>query len=151
MVEKSYSYLKASRSILELLGWLALFFFFALSYGFISPSLVFMRVWYLMLGVLCLGGAAYTFVRMVLGVNIKEISVSERGIFFRRRFRPFTIQNIHEIKEHKPMLRKKDVAITITGLTPEGRRTRVTIRRQGDVGKRWEEFKKDVRETMKPS
>jgi len=76
----------------------------------------------------------------------KEIVFSEEGITFRRGFRPITIQKITSLKIRK--FRGRENSITITGLTPDGRQVRKTLARMGagDVGRKWEEFTKDMRE-----
>jgi len=73
-----------------------------------------------------------------------EIVISEKGVLFKRRFRPITIRKVTGLKTRE--FRGKEVQITITGLTPEGKEVRKRIARAGgnDVGKRWEEFKADL-------
>lgn len=73
-----------------------------------------------------------------------EIVLSRKGVFFKRRFRPITIRKVTDLKIRK--FRGREANITITGLTPGGReiRKRITRTGGGDVGKRWEEFKKDL-------
>jgi hypothetical protein len=75
---------------------------------------------------------------------IREIVIGENGVSLKRGSRPIIIQKITDLKTRK--FRGKDVNITITGLTPDGRKVRKRLARKGggDVDKRWEEFKSDL-------
>lgn len=74
-----------------------------------------------------------------------EIVLSKEGVCFKRRFRPITIRKVTDLKVRE--FRGKEINITAKGLTPEGREARKRIVRKGggDVEKRWEEFKGDLR------
>lgn len=77
-----------------------------------------------------------------------EIVLSKEGVFFKRRLRPITIQKITDLEVVKFGGRKVKVmgveGLKITGLTPTGKKFHKTIGKTGDLGKRWEEFKKDL-------
>ena len=91
----------------------------------------------------------YPFVLYPL-VAIREIVFSEEGIFFKRGFRPITIQKITDLKVVKIIFGKKERGLKIVGLTPDGKKVRRPISRvlDGDVDKRWEEFKKDLQKYL---
>jgi hypothetical protein len=75
-----------------------------------------------------------------------EIVFTGEGIFFKSRLRPVTIQKITDLKVVKFL--KKERSLKIVGLTPDGKEVRRTIRKAGNVGKRWEEFKKDLQKYL---
>ncbi len=79
---------------------------------------------------------------------IREIVFSKEGILLKRKFRPITIKKVTGLDIHKAPIGGREKSITITGLAPDGRKIRKTIMRPfgGDVGKKWEEFKKDLQE-----
>lgn len=78
-----------------------------------------------------------------------EIVISKGGVFFKRRLRPITIQKITDLEVVKFGGRKVKVmgeeGLKITGLTPAGKKFHKTIGKTGDLSKRWEEFKGDLR------
>jgi hypothetical protein len=79
---------------------------------------------------------------LILSLHIEEIVFSKDGVSFKRRFRSFTIQKITDLEILKS--RGKERGLRITGFTHEGKKIRKALAREGDVKKKWEEFKKDL-------
>lgn len=100
------------------------------------------QILYLMLGVISLAFPIGLIICSFGYGLIKEIVFSKDGMILKRRFRPIIIQKITDLKVHETG--KKEVSLTVVGSTPEGKTIRKTIARTGNVGKRWEEFKKDL-------
>ena len=79
---------------------------------------------------------------------IREIVFSEEGILLKRKLQSIAIKEVTDLDIHKAPIGGREKSITITGLAPDGRKIRKTIMRPlgGDVGRKWEEFKKDLQE-----
>ena len=142
-MEKVYPYQKMSTAKI-VLGEIAVWFLFFLFYvmwvsmgsapSFITLIIALFLVLYPILAILLLLSPA---------ILTTEIVISNKGVLFKRRFRPIVIQKVTDLKTRE--FRGKEVKITITGLTPEGGEVHKTLARTGsDVGKRWEEFKADL-------
>jgi len=149
-MEKVYAYEKRHPLRWILLGIVSLFLFvlFLAGRAAMGPAPLFMtltmNIMVIILpvaGVLCL---LFPFVLYPI-LATREIVISEEGVTFKRGSRPITIQRITDLRIRK--FRGRDNSLTITGLTPDGREVSKTLARLGgeDVGKRWEEFKEDLR------
>ena len=149
MAEKVYPYMKTWMGILGFLGFLALFFLFAL-FSFVWPYVVDdLPLWsvpFLYFALFSsLGSVIYYLVSLVLGLRVEEIALTERGIVFRRRFRPVTIQSVVGVKMFNERL-FSDATLVIDGFAPDGNAVRMRVRKTPgtDLNKRWLEFTSDV-------
>ena len=116
---------------------LVLFIFLAFVGPLVGATLPYLGVVMLVLAWINLLLAIVSLLDIFLGFTTRKVILSEEGVIFKRRFRPIIIQKITDLKVVEKSLK-------IVGLTPEGKEVRRIIRRMGDVGKRWEEFKKDL-------
>lgn len=148
-MEKVYPYeeRKPVRWISLGIGLLFLFLLFLAGRAAMGPAPLFMtivmNIFVVILPVFAIIGLLYPFV-LYQHFAIREIVFRKDGMFFKRGFRPITIQKVTDLNIRK--FREKEINITITGLAPDGKKVRKTLARKGggDVNKRWEEFKKDL-------
>lgn len=143
-MEKVYSYQKMSAAKItlgEIAVWFLFFLFYVMWVSMGSAPLLVTLIFAIFL-------ILYPILAIILLLSplilTTEIVISNKGALFKRRFRPITIRKVTDLKIRE--FRGKEVNITITGLTPEGKKVRKRVVRTGggDVGKRWEEFKKDL-------
>jgi len=144
ITEKVYPYQKMSAAKI-VLGEIAVWFLFFLFYvmwvsmgsapSFITLIIALFLVLYPILAILLLLSPI---------ILTMEIVIDKQGILFKRRFRPIVIQKVTDLKTRE--FRGKEVNITITGLTPDGKEVRKRVARAGgrDVGKKWGGFKADL-------
>ena len=144
VTEKVYSYQKMSATKIAL-GEIAVWFLFFLFYVMwvsMGPAPLLITLIFAIFLIL------YPILAIILLLSpllfVTEIVLSKEGVLFKRRFWPITIRKVTDLKIRE--FRGKEVNITITGLTSEGKEIRKRIARigGGDVGKRWEEFKADL-------
>ncbi len=150
-MEKVYSYQERKPLTFILIGIGLLFLFLLFLAGRAAmgsaPSFIeiVMNIFVIILPVLAVIAFLYPFA-LYPYFAIREIDLGKQGILFKRRFRPITIKKVTDLSVHKAPLGEREKSITVTGLAPDGRKVRKTLMRElgGDVGKRWEEFKKDL-------
>lgn len=115
-----------------LLVWLFAFIFF---WFILSPSPNIQPIAYLFLV------GAFVMPPLAAALYIEKIVFDGRSMVLQRKFRPITINKITDLET----LRRGGVeGLKITGSTPDGRKVRKNVWEEGDVGKRWAEFKADL-------
>jgi hypothetical protein len=75
---------------------------------------------------------------------IREIIIGKDGVILKRKIKPITIQKVTDFEIRKAPIGGRVTGITINGLAPDGSKVRKILMKQGDVGKKWEEFKADL-------
>ena len=133
MVEKTYH---LSKSYVLFLTILACWLFGYVVFWLILPSNLQALTYLFLAGAIVISPLAFLF-------NTQEIVFDEKGVTFRRRIRTTTFRKITDLDVR--MSRGNEVGLKITGVDTDGETVR-TIRfaRQGEVHRRWDEFKKDL-------
>lgn len=132
MAQKVYLIRKSYIISLIFLAICLIFFSFLYLLGLSALILKYIWVFLPAVVVMCILGALF---------YIEKIVFDKEGMTFQRKFRPITIREITGLEIIK---RGGTEGLKITGLTPDGKKIRKNIWREGGVGKRWEEFKKDL-------
>ncbi len=110
----------------------------------------FFLFWFLLSLVPDIQPLAYAFLAMAIVMppiatlaRVEKIVFDKEGVTFKRPLRPIILKAITDLEVR--MSRGKEIGLKVVGLAPDGKRIRtIRIMREGDVDKRWEEFKKDL-------
>jgi len=75
-------------------------------------------------------------------MNIEKVVLDKDGVTFQRRLRPITLPKITDLEVR--MSKRKEIGLKIVGLDMDGKTRTIHIAREGEIHKRWDEFKEDL-------
>ncbi len=147
--EKVYSYQERKTLTFIFLGIVLLFLFLLFlagraAMGAAPPFVeIPINIFVIILPVLAVVAFLYPFV-IYPYFAIREIIIGKDGVILKRKIKLITIQKVTDFEIRKAPIGGRVTGIVIKGLAPDGSKVRKILMKQGDVGKKWEEFKADL-------
>jgi len=132
VAEKVYPYITNKKLVLGSISFILIAVFFQYILPFIFFPFIFLAI------------AAVAILILVLGINVKEIVITEDELIFNRRLKPIIIQKITNVE------RLSKIAIKVTGITKEGKTVSKSITSGnlkgffGGKGEPLEEIQEDI-------